>query len=138
MDSNRGPREVTAMADGAETPGTAPGQHRPGTTTRGARNDRRIHETLPDPVPSPAPEVPPRHQLTLAVGLLLVVAVLAVMALGVAGWVAVSGSPRNASGDSLGELERVLSVVFGPLVTLLGTSFAWYYSSTQRAQGHLS
>lgn len=29
-------------------------------------------------------------------------------------------------------LERILGIVFGPLVTLLGTSFTWYYASAPR------
>jgi hypothetical protein len=124
---------VTATAGGGEILGRPPGQHGGGTTPGTPRNDGRVYWTLPAPVPPPSPEVPPRHQLTLAVGLLLVVAVLALMAVGVAGWVAVSGPPRNSSGDPFEDLERILSVVFGPLVTLLGTSFTWYYSSRQRA-----
>jgi hypothetical protein len=65
-------------------------------------------------------EPPPRHRLGLALGLLGLVAVVCVGAGVEIAFV------RNSRVDVV---VRILEVIFGPLVTLLGTSFTWYYAS---------
>lgn len=64
----------------------------------------------------------PLHQqrFTLAIGLLILVALIAIGLLGAAIFVPT---------DHIEAVKSMGSVVFGPLVTLLGTSFAWYYAS---------
>jgi hypothetical protein len=70
-------------------------------------------------VSSHEPPPPPRHRMTLAMALLVLVGLVA---LG-------SGTAMVVAPlDRVEPLERILGVVFGPLVTLLGTSFTWYYS----------
>ncbi|WP_433598849.1 hypothetical protein ACQPXH_24555 [Nocardia sp. CA-135953] len=60
------------------------------------------------------------HRFSLASQLLWLVAATTVILLGAAIF---------APSDHLEAVKSIASVVFGPLITLLGTSFAWYYAS---------
>lgn len=78
----------------------------------------------PEPARSSSPVVPKswsRHQL--ARGLLILLA-----ALGLALIVAVALAPERNQGD----LRELAAILYPPLVTLAGTSFAFFYGSSRR------
>ncbi len=60
------------------------------------------------------------HRFSLASQLLWLVAATTVILLAAAVF---------APTDHLEAVKSIASVVFGPLITLLGTSFAWYYAT---------
>ncbi|MFE3447073.1 hypothetical protein ACFXNW_28910 [Nocardia sp. NPDC059180] len=61
-----------------------------------------------------------QHRFTLARGLLALVAATSLFLLAASVFAPV---------DKLEAVKSMGSIVFGPLVTLLGTSFAWYYAT---------
>lgn len=65
-----------------------------------------------------------KHRFTLAWMLLALVAAVALIGLAAAFWIDTS---------RFTQMRETVQVIFGPLVTLLGTSFAWYYA-TQKKQ----
>ncbi|HET9654879.1 MAG TPA: hypothetical protein VFP72_05970 [Kineosporiaceae bacterium] len=69
---------------------------------------------------------PARDRRLLAMSLLVLVG-LVVAGVGV-------GVVFAKDKDRADLLERILGIVFGPLVTLLGTSFTWYYASAPQGE----
>jgi hypothetical protein len=63
----------------------------------------------------------PQHRFRLAISLLGTVAILAI---GLVAAVMFTGESR------LEALKSIAGIIFGPLVTLLGTSFAWYFAKS--------
>jgi hypothetical protein len=61
----------------------------------------------------------PEHRFKLAVALLATVSILAI---GLVLAVMFTGETRLES------IRSIAAIIFGPLVTLLGTSFAWYFA----------
>ncbi|KZM68518.1 hypothetical protein IU494_30385 [Nocardia terpenica] len=96
------PGDTPDADDSAISDDSAPGGL--GGIIRKARRSRSLHE----------------QRFTLAVVLLVVVAAAAGYLLWASVW---------APGDHLESVRETGAVVFGPLVTLLGTSFAWYYAT---------
>ncbi|WP_380177003.1 hypothetical protein ACFEMC_23305 (plasmid) [Kineococcus sp. DHX-1] len=66
-----------------------------------------------------------KHRFTLAWLLLALVALFAIGSV-----IAAILLPTNR----FEQAREVIQIVFGPLVTLLGTSFAWYYASSRNSK----
>lgn len=67
----------------------------------------------------------PEHRFKLAVALLATVSILAI---GLVVAVMFTGESRLES------IRSIAGIIFGPLVTLLGTSFAWYFAKTSDSE----
>jgi hypothetical protein len=66
----------------------------------------------------------PEHRFMLAIALLATVSILAI---GLVVAVMLTGESRLES------IRSIAGIIFGPLVTLLGTSFAWYFAKTSES-----
>lgn len=122
------PLPGTPPSAGPPAPGT-PQSAAPSSTDTSAETDVILDEIVEDTVPLPlmaGGQVRvgkkaglPEHRFRLAVALLLTVSILAI---GLVLAVMFTGESRLES------IRSIAGIVFGPLVTLLGTSFAWYFA----------